>query len=63
MNLEKGVIDQESDEAKGREVKGGLIKAVDLANRTIEGIASSISLDRLEVSLLFEVLKDLSFFR
>ncbi len=45
INLEKGTIDRNSEEAKDRFVRG-YTKGVDLGSRTVEGIASTISLDR-----------------
>jgi len=43
--LETGVIEKDSEEAKGRFMKG-YTKGVDIANRTIDGVASTINLDR-----------------
>lgn len=47
--IEKGAVDRDSDEAQGRGFKGsagGKTGGVDLATRTIQGIASTINLDR-----------------
>ena len=47
--LENGTVNRNSKEAEGRFIKGfagGRERSVDLANRTVEGIASTISLDR-----------------
>ena len=47
--VEKGIIDRDSEMAKDRIIKGyagGTKGGVDLANRTIDGIASTINLDR-----------------
>ena len=43
--LESGAVDRKSDEAKGRFL-GGVTKGVDLEKRTVEGIASTIHVDR-----------------
>ncbi|HUX16288.1 MAG TPA: hypothetical protein VMW52_07425 [Phycisphaerae bacterium] len=47
--IEKGVVERDSDEAQDRFVRGmagGKAGGVDLANRTISGVASTINLDR-----------------
>lgn len=47
FNLETGVIERDSKDAQGRFIKGfSETKAVDLASRTVEGVASTIHLDR-----------------
>ncbi len=49
IGLEKGTVDRSSDEAKGRfiwGVAGGKTGGVDLENRTISGVASTIQVDR-----------------
>jgi len=43
--LETGTIERDSDEAQGRFIPG-FSKGVNLANRTVDGIASTINLDR-----------------
>lgn len=43
--LETGIVARDSKDAQGRFVKG-FTKAVDVANRTIDGVASTINLDR-----------------
>ena len=47
--LKTGTVDRNSEDAQGRFIKGfagGRERSVDLANRTVEGIASTINLDR-----------------
>jgi len=51
IGIEKGTVDRDSDEAQGRFIKA-YSKGVDLATRTIDGIASTISLDRDEEIIL-----------
>lgn len=53
--LEKGTVDRKSEEAKGRFVwglAGGKAGGVDLAERTISGVASTINVDRDEEIIL-----------